>query len=390
MSDFPALRANAYRDTWCGQVLADRVDAQVARRRLGPSPPRPRRARVRRPARPDGPGAARLQPRRGGRRVRARPQAPRRGRDLGGGPGRPPLAGDGQPGDADRRVRAAGGRGGDAGRRRDARRSRSRASPARSARSCVCATATSTCAASRCRRAIATRASVTRGDPRVLRRRGVPRDRDADALALDPGGRPRLPRAGAPRAGHVLRAAAVAAALQAAPDGRRVRALLPDRPLLPRRGPARRPPARLHPARRRALVRRGRGRDRRQRADDGPRLRAGGRAGGALPIPRLPYDEAIGRLRHRPARPALRAGAGRPLRRARRHRVQGVPRRDRGRGRGEGPERRRPRPAAIRARRPDRAGAGARREGARLGVPRGRGLALADREVPLRRGAGAR
>ena len=31
-ADFPALRANAYRDTWCGQVLADRVDgpARVA------------------------------------------------------------------------------------------------------------------------------------------------------------------------------------------------------------------------------------------------------------------------------------------------------------------------------------------------------------------------
>jgi aspartyl-tRNA synthetase len=30
MSDgFPALRANAYRDTWCGQVLADKVDTEV-------------------------------------------------------------------------------------------------------------------------------------------------------------------------------------------------------------------------------------------------------------------------------------------------------------------------------------------------------------------------
>src|SRR5512134_2111268 len=30
MSDgFPALRANAYRDTWCGQVLPDRVDSTV-------------------------------------------------------------------------------------------------------------------------------------------------------------------------------------------------------------------------------------------------------------------------------------------------------------------------------------------------------------------------
>src|SRR3954466_6627136 len=30
MSDgFPALRANEYRDTWCGQVLPDRVDSDV-------------------------------------------------------------------------------------------------------------------------------------------------------------------------------------------------------------------------------------------------------------------------------------------------------------------------------------------------------------------------
>src|SRR6188508_1752549 len=26
---FPALRANSYRDTWCGQVLPDRVDTEV-------------------------------------------------------------------------------------------------------------------------------------------------------------------------------------------------------------------------------------------------------------------------------------------------------------------------------------------------------------------------
>ena len=60
----------------------------------------------------------------------------------------------------------------------------------------------------------------------------------------------------APRARDLLRAAAVAAAVQAAADGRRLRALLPDRALLSRRGPARRPPARLHPARHRDVVRR--------------------------------------------------------------------------------------------------------------------------------------
>jgi aspartyl-tRNA synthetase len=52
----------------------------------------------------------------------------------------------------------------------------------------------------------------------------------------------------------VLRAAAVAAAVQAAADGGRLRPLLPDHQVLPRRGPARRPPARIHPDRHRDLV----------------------------------------------------------------------------------------------------------------------------------------
>ena len=73
-------------------------------------------------------------------------------------------------------------------------------------------------------------------------------------------------------AGALLRPAPVAPAVQAAPDGRGLRPLLPDRPLLPRRGPARRPPARVHPARRRDVVRRGL---RRHGADRGAAHRAG-------------------------------------------------------------------------------------------------------------------
>ena len=69
-------------------------------------------------------------------------------------------------------------------------------------------------------------------------------------------GRARLHRPVAPPAGQRLRAAAEPAAAQAAADGRRHRPLLPDRPLLPRRGPARRPPARVHPARPRDELRR--------------------------------------------------------------------------------------------------------------------------------------
>ena len=56
-------------------------------------------------------------------------------------------------------------------------------------------------------------------------------------------------------AGRVLRAAAVAADLQADPDDRRHRSVLPDRALLPRRGSARRPAARVHADRRRDVVR---------------------------------------------------------------------------------------------------------------------------------------
>ena len=56
-------------------------------------------------------------------------------------------------------------------------------------------------------------------------------------------GRSRLSGALPSEPGQVLRAAAVPAAVQADAHGRRHRALLPDRPLLPRRGPARRPSA---------------------------------------------------------------------------------------------------------------------------------------------------
>src|SRR5687767_2557669 len=58
----------------------------------------------------------------------------------------------------------------------------------------------------------------------------------------------------APARRPLLRAAAVAAALQADPDGGGLRPLLPDREVLPRRGPARRPAARVHADRHRDLV----------------------------------------------------------------------------------------------------------------------------------------
>ena len=71
-----------------------------------------------------------------------------------------------------------------------------------------------------------------------------------------PGGRARLHRPVAAPAGQRVRPPAESAAAQAAADGRRRRPLFPDRPLLPRRGPARRPPAGVHPARPRDELRR--------------------------------------------------------------------------------------------------------------------------------------
>ena len=56
--------------------------------------------------------------------------------------------------------------------------------------------------------------------------------------------------------GQLVRPAAVAAALQAAADGGRLRQVFPDRPLPARRGPAGRPPAGVHAARPGNVVRR--------------------------------------------------------------------------------------------------------------------------------------
>ncbi len=96
--------------------------------------------------------------------------------------------------------------------------------------------------------------------------------------------------------GKLVRAAAVSAAVQAAADGGRARALLPVRPVLSRRGLPRRPPARIHPARHRdVLLRAGRRhRARRRRSstaiwDDvlGVEL--------TTPFPRMTYAEAMRR-----------------------------------------------------------------------------------------------
>ncbi len=142
-------------------------------------------------------------------------------------------------------------------------------------------------------------------DAPVPRRSGLPRGRDPDPHQVDARGGARLPRA-LPRApGRVLRAPAVPAAVQAAPDGRGVRAVLPDRALLPRRGPARRPPARVHADRHRDVVHRaGRHLRARRTADRPPRRGRGTADPGPVPAPDLGRGD--GPLRHRQAGPPVR------------------------------------------------------------------------------------
>ncbi len=155
---------------------------------------------------------------------------------------------------------------------------------------------------------------------------GVRRGRDTDAGAVDARGCPRVPRAVAQGARFVLRAAAVAAAVQAAADGRRCRPLLPDGSLSARRGPPRRPPVRVHAARHGDELRRP-GRRARRRQRGGPRRRRGS-DGGAAAGDRADHlarcDEPV---RRRQARPALRDGTRRADTGFRHHRVQGVRRR---------------------------------------------------------------
>ena len=114
-------------------------------------------------------------------------------------------------------------------------------------------------------RALRMRSKVNRIARDVLDGARLRRDRDADPDPVHARGRPRLPGAGAAPARALVRPAAVAPAVQAAADGRRAGALLPDRPLLPRRGLPRRPAAGVHPARHRDELRRAGRRHRRRR-----------------------------------------------------------------------------------------------------------------------------
>ena len=130
-------------------------------------------------------------------------------------------------------------------------------------------------------RALRLRSEVNRIARERHGRARVRRGGDAEPDPLDARGRARLRRPRPAAAGQVVRAAAVAAAVQAAADDRRAGALLPDRALLPGRGLPRRPAAGVHPAGLRDELRRARRRARRRRGRR-PRAVAGaGRLRGA-------------------------------------------------------------------------------------------------------------
>ena len=116
--------------------------------------------------------------------------------------------------------------------------------------------------------------------PRGDGRAPVPRGRDAVPHPVHARGRARLPGPRPPAARHLVRAAAVTAAVQAVAHGRRSRALLPDRALLPRRGLPGRPAAGVHPARHRDELRRPGRRDRAGRGGAWPG------SGASSPAPR--------------------------------------------------------------------------------------------------------
>ena len=232
--------------------------------------------------------------------------------------------------------------------------------------------------------ALRLRSEVNRVAREVLARRGLRRDRDPDADPVDPRGRPRLPGAGAAAARQLVRPAAEPAAVQAAADGRRHGALLPDRALLPRRGLPRRPAAGVHPARRRDELRRGGRRHRAGRGRAARRLEARrARRGAADRADDLRRGD--GALRHRQARPAALARAHRVHRLLQGHPVPGVPGAVRRRGR----DARRGQPAAPAVRRLAGVGQAARRQGPGLRDRPGRRRARRPgREEPRRGGEG--
>ena len=165
------------------------------------------------------------------------------------------------------------------------------------------------------------------GDPPLPERRRFPGDRNPLPGQFHARRRPGLRRAEPHEPQPILRPAPVAPDPQAAADGRRLRQILPDRALFPRRRPAGRPPARIHADRLRNVVRRAGGRARNLRAlgqahvprSDGHRT-----YGAAAPHA---LDRSDGEIRLGQTRPALRYGVRRPDGPGPRSRLRGFRRR---------------------------------------------------------------
>ena len=180
------------------------------------------------------------------------------------------------------------------------------------------------------------------------------------------------------RPGSWYALAAEPAAVQAAAHGGRDGAVLPDRPLLPRRGLPRRPAAGVHPARHRDELRRPGRRHRASPRRSWPRCGTVG-YDVATPIPRMTYADAMARYGSRQAGPALRSRADRlhgrtsrtPRSGSSRRRTSGAvvmpggaaqPRKHAGRLAGLGQAARRPRTGLRAGRRGRRAGRSGRQE----------------------------
>ena len=239
------------RTEYCGLIDSRFVGQTVTAVRLGASPPRPRRRHLHRPARPRGPGAGgvRSRPRRG---LRAGREDPQRVLHPHRRPGASPPRRHRQP---------------------------PTSSPARS-RCCARSSRSSTPRSSppfqlddedlseitrlthrvldlrrpQMQKNLMLRYRVTMAVRKYLDGKGFIDIETPMLTKSTPEGARDYLVPSRVHAGHVLRAAAVAAAVQAAADGRRLRPLLPDHQVLPRRGPARRPPAGVHADRLRNLV----------------------------------------------------------------------------------------------------------------------------------------
>ena len=131
--------------------------------------------------------------------------------------------------------------------------------------------------------------------PYAALRARLRRDRDTDLDSFHSRGRARFSGSGAAQARLLVRAAAKPATVQAAAHGGRYGALLPDRPLLPRRGLPGRSATRIHPARCRDELRQPGRRDRADRGADHRHL-AAHRCGGRHPLLRLTYADAMNRF----------------------------------------------------------------------------------------------